>query len=693
MNDIQRAFYPVAMAQDLRLNLLRFRHALDHREIPLYPQKSRTRFPVHQNELPDQFTKWHEDWFEDHPYAYTDFKKPEEGDEVAEVSLREHPRLAAHYYNWVLYHYFKKHADAVSYLFIYGTEVWFRDEQADLTDRQAYKRFMLRASVGRYTEGPELRVSFEGHRYVYPNNVLDYGYTRDLNWVKWGSNVFRYDEIPDDLDLDYTQIYPVVNRAMMERLSLSYRRKQVKNKVKRYYEQLEWFKEHWLDVDAFKQHIPLTDREWFTPEDERIHKVDFEKNKLLFKNGAEGVRPMNNLPQPGPYSPPRKKHFEVLFLVSKADSKKLGNRLIQILRGDSHHRFPGLARYINTPLQLVDSSDHITFTDTQNPLPEIRQALVQRRFDPDTHYLGIYISPIHKEDPDPQRHRVYYRVKEELLKYGISSQVIHRDTITDSYFDFALPNIAVAILAKLGGIPWKLKQPPRKELIVGVGAFKKQEIDKRYLGSTFCFSNDGTFRGFECFAAEETHLLAGSIRQAVLRYREEHQEVERLVIHFYKRMSYKERQPIMRTLHKLGLDIPVIVVTINKTESRDLVLLDTQAAHRLPVSGTYVRLTKHDVLLSNNTRERTSTSNRNIKSYPFPVKLRMSATPEDLLDDNQKVRELIEQVYQFSRIYWKSISQQSLPVTILYPEMVAQMFPYFESTRLPEFGQKNLWFL
>ncbi|MBK8711188.1 MAG: hypothetical protein IPL97_04775 [Niastella sp.] len=54
---------------------------------------------------------------------------------------------------------------------------------------------------------------------------------------------------------------------------------------------------------------------------------------------------------------------------------------------------------------------------------------------------------------------------------------------------------------------------------------------------------------------------------------------------------------------------------------------------------------------------------------------------------------LIDQVYQFSRMYWKSISQQNLPVTTIYPEMVAKIFPYFDREELPEFGKKNLWFL
>jgi hypothetical protein len=54
---------------------------------------------------------------------------------------------------------------------------------------------------------------------------------------------------------------------------------------------------------------------------------------------------------------------------------------------------------------------------------------------------------------------------------------------------------------------------------------------------------------------------------------------------------------------------------------------------------------------------------------------------------------LIEQVYQFSRLYYKSVRQQGLPVTIKYPEILARMLPEFSGNGIPEFGLDTLWFL
>jgi hypothetical protein len=49
-----------------------------------------------------------------------------------------------------------------------------------------------------------------------------------------------------------------------------------------------------------------------------------------------------------------------------------------------------------------------------------------------------------------------------------------------------------------------------------------------------------------------------------------------------------------------------------------------------------------------------------------------------------KGSEPIYKVYQFSRLYWKSVRQQNLPVTIKYPEMVAQFYPYFQLEKLSD---------
>ena len=186
---------------------------------------------------------------------------------------------------------------------------------------------------------------------------------------------------------------------------------------------------------------------------------------------------------------------------------------------------------------------------------------------------------------------------------------------------------------------------------------------------------------------------AESIYYGVTTYVKQKQDVKRLIIHFYKKMSEQELEQIFDVLYHLELGIPVIVVSINKTESNELFPFDIKVSKILMLlSYTILQIGKRVYLLCNNTRYTTSSPVRN-KEYHFPIKLHISSTHPEVFDDIAVVKDLMDQVYQFSRMYWKSISQQSLPVTTLYPEMVAEMYPHFENEHLSDFGKNNLWFL
>ncbi len=157
-------------------------------------------------------------------------------------------------------------------------------------------------------------------------------------------------------------------------------------------------------------------------------------------------------------------------------------------------------------------------------------------------------------------------------------------------------------------------------------------------------------------------------------------------------MSKKELDPIEKGLHNLGLDISVYVVSINKSESHDITAFDNNWPGLMPLSGTFIKIGYNHFLLFNNTRYKVNGFNKN-DGYPFPLKLSITCTDEEMAKDYQTIINLIDQVYQFSRMYWKSVRQQNLPVTIKYPELVAEIFPHFIGNNIPDFGKNNLWFL
>jgi len=97
----------------------------------------------------------------------------------------------------------------------------------------------------------------------------------------------------------------------------------------------------------------------------------------------------------------------------------------------------------------------------------------------------------------------------------------------------------------------------------------------------------------------------------------------------------------------------------------------------MPHSGTFINIGFNQFLLFNNTRYKNS--NFNVKDgFPFPIKVKITCNKRELEKDYKVIKELLNQVYQFSRMYWKSVRQQNLPVTNQIPELVAEMFPHFE---------------
>src|SRR5690606_30881010 len=154
-------------------------------------------------------------------------------------------------------------------------------------------------------------------------------------------------------------------------------------------------------------------------------------------------------------------------------------------------------------------------------------------------------------------------------------------------------------------------------------------IGVQYIGSAFSFTNNGRFNRFEYFLKDEIDILAGSIGSAVKQYATVNAAPDKLIIHFYKTMSEDEMQPILQQLEDLELSIPVFIITINKTESEDIVAFDRKWKGLMPNSGTFIGIGKDRYLLFNNTRYNGSPVAKS-DGFPFPIKLKIQCSIPEL---------------------------------------------------------------
>lgn len=635
---------------------------------------------------------------------YTTFTGEREGFEALEIDLsNDNPAFAKRYYDRQLNYYFRVIKEQIVKVgFIKENQVWLPISKSETMPGKIegpfdfYERFSLKVQIRSLSDFPEIQLSYDGLSKVLKKSLADIIHDispANFKKVLYNGQLYRFDSLAENGIVDFENVHPVVNTKLFLALGFQFPppSKKKKNKYTFYLNKISEFKKDYLDTEEFKAIIPLHQDGFLKVNPSTINRTNQESNQLLFGNGKLNIAPYYGIKEGGPYAntPFSKIHF---FLIFHKDHLIAAKKINEYL-GTNFGWFKGLSRFV----KILFHTEHgfsIQFTDKENPLPQIEQILDSRSFNPDLKYFAIYITPFAKESATPLQKMVYYRVKEMLLKRNIGSQVIDPVKMAQQGQDFtnSLTNISVAILAKLKGIPWRLQTPVKKELIVGVGAFRHVDLDVQYIGSAFSFNNNGSFNRFEYFMKHELDILAGSISNQIREYVAVNNTPERLIIHFYKTMSEEEIQPILTALENLGLSIPVFIITINKTLSRDLIAFNKELEGLMPQSGTYLSIGSNKYLLFNNTRYTTGVI-KATEAWHFPIKLKIDCTHKKQLREVRVINDLIDQVYQFSRMYWKSVSHQNLPVTIKYPEMVAQIAPHFESPEIPYFGKDNLWFL
>ena len=526
-----------------------------------------------------------------------------------------------------------------------------------------------------------------------------------------------------NITYDASDTLPVLNREMKHVLGIDSPTggRDWSSKYIKYLEKITSFKDKYLinDLDIKKVFKDLATT-FTTVGDSQLGQVDSTKRMLRFGGQFKSNRPQEGINAgPARNSP----YVEVrLIAIYHEDDKDYASKLLGYFRNGNYQdqdeaKRKRLERYIGSSVGYAHQSLHICFKNSENPLSEIQNAIMQQAYnslDNNIRYVGIYLSPIHKYASDRIANECYYKIKELFLKRGIMTQcidarnmiaAINRDK-ENRYMNFiyTLQNMGVAICAKTGGSPWLLDETMRKELVIGIGAFKT--AGEQFIGAAFSFDNTGVLCDYDYFRTSQFRELVGKIRLNIIHYTSVNNRPERLIIHYYKKLSMKkEATQIMEMLASLNLAIPVYVVSINKTESEDLVLFDSQSTysdkngtHRslMPMSGTWANLGRvregYRYLLCNNTRYGDDRF-RVTDGFPFPVKLTIRCFGGNGADiDTPTIELLIGQVYQFSRIYWRSVRQQGLPVTIKYPEMIAEIMPHFDNpTVYPE--KECLWFL
>ncbi|NDV15720.1 hypothetical protein GO009_06745 [Muricauda sp. TY007] len=418
----------------------------------------------------------------------------------------------------------------------------------------------------------------------------------------------------------------------------------------------------------------------------RADKVSFSKNKMLFRNGQTDINPITGMRNYGVYQDvPNALEKQFIFIYQNNDD---ANTLYKYLK-NGYKGFPGLLPYVNIPVTLANSIEkdkykRLEYSNINTLMDEYKNfEEIELSEDYYPNLFAIVIGPFNKDEPC----REYFNLKLSLIKKGIPSQFLNYENIRKSgVFNYHLPNIAIGIHAKMGGIPWRLDSPKKQELVIGFNQIVSEE--GRFIGSTVFFDNQGRLKRTHAFEEQNSsNEVIGLLKIAIEDYLVQETDIQRLIIHYHKSLSQKDKSNIERVLRsEFNLSIPYAVVEVNDTKSRIELGFDPDHDFRMPVSGSFVRLTPKEYLLFNNNRFK-EVAPIGVRDE-LPLKLKIHFADEAGFSH----RELIEQVYEFSRLTWKGLKQRSQPATCFYAKEIAR-FKSFVDEPIPdnEITQTTPW--
>jgi hypothetical protein len=701
--------------KDLTLNVLNFDHAA--RALTVHIGRTQTQDSVKLSlqdcsSLSDSFDNATELFcsFEQPTADSKKISRPVSSDYCSSGEVPWSFSFMKKYYTFFLTRHFRAKGIPASNNFVSDTEVWIKSK-SPYPGFDGYRVFTLRVQFNRSDRKPELLVASGDVSSVYAKPIIDPLFAEIseelFNRVLFQNRIYRYDHMPDTARRHMEEVYPCVSFDLLRALNISRPAPDKSNRYLKYSREIDDFRKNFLEDDTLRDFM-LISTDWKQVQPQRL---DLSGMKLLRFGEGEHAEPKYGVRQFGPKELMAVE--TVFFFIMHEDDKPLAFTLNEYLLGKRSEFAGGLGAFLRMKYN-TEPKLSIVFSDKDNPLKEIEEKLGQKQWVDGRQYVAIYLSPYSKWTRNIRHKSIYYRIKEALLMKGIVSQTVEVDktwgsgrltvqeggynkAVIKDGFHYSLPNILVAIYAKLGATPWCFQTPPTDELVIGISAYRSRDLDRNYLGSAFSFTSEGRFQGFECFRNSQINELAGSIALTVKEYCDENDQLKKLVIHFYKRLSWRELKPIEKALSELGLHVPVVVVSVNKSFSEDIVGFDHAKAHKMPVAGTFLPVESNQYLLFNNQLQQGDEKINDREGYPFPLKITIQqfepGNNRYVVTEPSEVEVLLTQVCRFSQLYWKSVSRQWILVTLKYPEMLAQIVPHFKRMDMPELGRENLWFL
>lgn len=288
----------------------------------------------------------------------------------------------------------------------------------------------------------------------------------------------------------------------------------------------------------------------------------------------------------------------------------------------------------------------------------------------------------------------YYEAKAAFANLGIPTQMVTTQLLRDErQFQWSVANIALAVFAKLGGVPWAVAVPAGDtDLIIGIGRAEvgRDEHRRRYFGYAVAFVSNGIYRQTYSFTPAADERVYGERLQAAIEAalrQDVDERPRRLVIHLAKNTGTSEIEAARRAMDAVGFDVPVAFLRLDDTTLHDIA--DTGQATFAPPKGLVARLGPRRALL-----QAEALGALGPPDGPLLIAMDRRSTAELEVFD-----ELVGQVFRLAHANWRGFNAQSKPATLVYGEQLASLVGHLQDVEAwsPELLRSELqhrpWFL
>jgi hypothetical protein len=294
----------------------------------------------------------------------------------------------------------------------------------------------------------------------------------------------------------------------------------------------------------------------------------------------------------------------------------------------------------------------------------------------------------------------YFGFKACFMSQGVPVQSIEIETIMDQRGrPWILNNLALATYAKLGGIPYVLTSAPgmTHELIFGIGSsnIKTRRLgeSERFVGITTVFNGDGNYLLYnltkEVKYENYQNALLQSLRECMdevkARYGWQKGDKVRLIFHqSFKKFKSIEAQAVKEFVSSItDFDVEYAFVHISRSHPWKVYDKNSEGVpywnnNRKFIKGEYVPQRGFYIPLGPQAALLTLTG-------PSQLKTHLQGCPEPILISIHSESTFFSQEYLANQIYrltfmsWKSFSPSTMPVTIEYSAMIADLMGHLRA--------------